>query len=335
MPFADSTAVTPPAHVLFAPKAVTWRSVTVRPGDTVWDLAIAHHTTPEALVARNRLPLGGSLVRPGQTLLVPVPGPAASTAPRPTKATAATAKPMKKPAPGRTSTPRPRAGGGRIHVVVEGDTMFGIAARYHVSLTKLLAANRLPNPARIDVGARIVIPVAVAATPKPTPSTRPQPTSENSFAGYTYSDATVAAARASRARLARADVPSRTQIAAMIRATATRHGVDPHLALALGWQESGWNQRAVSVANAIGTMQVMPVSGTWASQLAGRTLDLYDAQDNITAGVVLLRALQSAADSREQAVAGYYQGLHSVRTRGMFEDTKRYVATVLAFSERM
>ena len=76
----------------------------------------------------------------------------------------------------------------------------------------------------------------------------------------------------------------------MIRRTALRHGVDPTLALAIGWQESGWNQQAVSVANAIGAMQVIPSSGDWASQLAGRRLDLLDAQDNVTAGVVILRA---------------------------------------------
>ena len=107
---------------------------------------------------------------------------------------------------------------------------------------------------------------------------------------------------------------------AMIRRTALRHGVDPTLALAIGWQESGWNQRAVSVANAIGTMQVIPSSGDWASQLAGRRLDLLDA----------LRALRSSADSVEEAVAGYYQGLRSVRTKGMFPDTKKYVAAVQA-----
>lgn len=331
MPFADATAIAPPAHVLFATAATTWRSITVRPGDTVWDLAIAHRTTPEALVSKNRLPMGGALVRPGQTLLVPAQGPAAKPTAKPTKPT----KPAIKPAAHRPSTARAGARAGRTHVVVRGDTMFGIAARYHVSLTKLLAANRLPNPSRIQVGQRITIPAAVATTPRATPSTRPGPTSENTFAGYTYSDATVAAAKASRAQLADAAVPSRTQIAAMIRSTAIRHGVDPRLALAVAWQESGWNQRAVSVANAIGTMQVMPVSGTWASQLSGRTLDLYDAQDNITAGVVILRALRAAADSSEQAIAGYYQGLRSVRTRGMFEDTKQYVGAVLATSTRM
>ena len=34
------------------------------------------------------------------------------------------------------------------------------------------------------------------------------------------------------------------------------------------------------------------------------------------------------------AAAGYYQGLTSVRERGMFDDTKRYVDNVLALQAR-
>ena len=309
----DVAQLSPPAHVLFTEQAPrTWRTVVVRPGDTLWDLALANGTTPAAIVAKNRLSGGGGVIHPGQRLLVPG---------------------AKTSAGGKTSSQPARAAkrpaSGRVHVVRAGETMTGIAARYGVTLTKLLAANRKANPGMIHPGQRISVPGAPAPrTPKST--ARPAPTSENTFAGYTYSDATVRAARKNREALAAAQVPSRTELAAMIRRTALRHGVDPTLALAIGWQESGWNQRAVSVANAIGTMQVIPSSGDWASQLAGRRLDLLDAQDNVTAGVVILRALRSSADSVEEAVAGYYQGLRSVRTKGMFPDTKKYVAAVQA-----
>ena len=112
----------------------------------------------------------------------------------------------------------------------------------------------------------------------------------------------------------------------MIIDTASRHGLDPRLALAIAWQESAWSQRQVSVANAIGVMQVIPSSGAWASSLAGRRLDLLDTRDNITAGVVILRSLTRAAATEEQAVAGYYQGLAGVQAHGMYADTKAYVA---------
>jgi LysM repeat protein len=316
---ADVAQLAPPAHVVFAQGARTWRAILVRPGDTIWDLALAHGTTAGALVAKNRLAAGGSVIHPGQRLLVP--GAASSAGAANTKQTLSAAQ----PAAGRTS--------GRVHVVRPGDTLSGIAVQYRTTLTKLLAANRLANPRLIHPGQRISLPGAPApATPKST--SKPVPTSENTFAGYTYSDATVAAAKKNREALARSDVPSRTEIAAMIRRTAVRHGVDPRLALAIAWQESGWNQRAVSVANAIGTMQVIPTSGDWASQLAGRRLVLLDAQDNITAGVVIIRALGASAHSLDQAIAGYYQGLHSVRTRGMFADTQKYVAAVRAHMKR-
>ena len=115
----------------------------------------------------------------------------------------------------------------------------------------------------------------------------------------------------------------------MIRRTALRHGVDPTLALAIGWQESGWNQQAVSVANAIGAMQVIPSSGDWASQLAGRR-STCSTPRTTSRPASSSCALQSSADSVEEAVAGYYQGLRSVRTKGMFADTKKYVAAVQA-----
>lgn len=208
--------------------------------------------------------------------------------------------------------------------------MTGIAAAYGIRLDRLTAANRGVDPDLLLVGQRISVPGAVGATGTPA-----QASSANTFAGRTYPDATVRAAAANRAALARRAVPSRTQTAALIRQVAARHGVDPRLALAIAYQESGWNHRMVSVANAIGTMQVIPSSGEWASALAGRRLDLLDTRDNVTAGVLILRALQSTASSREEAVAGYYQGLASVRARGMFADTEGYVRTVLALRERM
>ena len=56
MPFADVAALALPAHAAVAPVAATpWKTVTVRPGDTLWHLAIAHHTTIQAIVEKNRL----------------------------------------------------------------------------------------------------------------------------------------------------------------------------------------------------------------------------------------------------------------------------------------
>ena len=321
MPFAADVAAlaTPPHAVVAATAQPVWTTVTVRSGDTLWALALKHRTTTAAIVAKNRLARGGSVIHVGQKLLVPSAGAAQPTASTPTT----TAKPGTTPPKKPTTAPR-------VHVVRSGETMSGIAARYRTSLGTLLAANHLRASSYIFVGQRITIP-SPGAVAKPAPTTKPapKPTSTQPVT------ARAAAVAASKARLAAMAVPSRTETADLIRSIATRHGVDPKLALAVGWLESGWYQRAVSSTNAVGVMQIMPITGTWASQLAGRTLDLYDVRDNVTAGVLVLRALQHMADSKDQAIAAYYQGLYSVRSRGLYTDTKAYVANIKAIYARL
>ena len=105
---------------------------------------------------------------------------------------------------------------------------------------------------------------------------------------------------------------------------AALHGVSPSLAAAIAWQESGFNNAMVSSANARGVMQVMP--GTWSyvqDNLADRALDPNSATDNVHAGVLYLkRLLNETGGDESAAIAGYYQGLASVRSRGMYDDTR-------------
>jgi soluble lytic murein transglycosylase-like protein len=352
MPFAADVALVTPTHaVVAAAQQRAWTTVTVRPGDTLWHLAITHHTTVGAIVAKNHLDDEGALIHVGQKLLVP----GASLAAIAPAATGPATKPAAKPAAARKKptklTPTPRRPAAtparRVHLVHPGDTMWSIAQRYKVSLTALLAANHLGASSYIYVGERITIPgPATAATSraaakpatKPARKPIPKPSTSTSMPKPASTAASAARARAvasSKAKLAATTVPSRTETAALIRSIATRHGVDPKLALAIAWLESGWYQRAVSPTNAVGVMQIMPTTATWASQLAGRRLDLYDVHDNITAGVLVLRALQTLADSKDQAIAAYYQGLYSVRTRGLYTDTKAYVAHVKAIYARL
>jgi soluble lytic murein transglycosylase-like protein len=143
-----------------------------------------------------------------------------------------------------------------------------------------------------------------------------------------------AAADWHRRLLAGRPAPSRLAVRLLIRSTARAVGVDPALALAVAQQESGFQQRVVSPADAIGVMQVLPSTGRWVGNaVVGRPLDLLDVEDNVLAGVTLLRVLGRAAPT-PQAVAGYYQGLASVRRNGMLPDTRRYVANVLRLRAR-
>lgn len=213
---------------------------------------------------------------------------------------------------------------GRTHLVAGGDTVSGIAARYGIAPAALKRANGIGADNVVRLGATLRIPGKSAA----------QPSSGNTFAGRTYSSSVVSAAAHNRGRLARRGAPSREHMRDLIAATARKHGVDPALALAVSYQESGWNQSVVSVANAVGAMQVIPTTSDWISGVVGRRLDPLDARDNATTGVVLLDILTRSAANERQAIAAYYQGLRSVRENGMYTDTRRYVANVLALKQR-
>ena len=277
-----------------------WGSYTIRRGDTLEAIAARYHTTVSRLVEVNRLPGNGNLIYAGESLRVPTANRAAAS---------------------RTVTIE------RKHRVVAGDSLIKIAKKYGVRPDVIARANRLPASKIVRLGDTLVVPVTRRVASSAAKS------SANSFAGRTYASSIVSAAARNRAILANRRVPSRDAMRALIVKTAKKNGVDPALALAISWQESGFNMRAVSVANAIGAMQVIPSTGEWISSVVGRRLDLLKPQDNVTAGVVLLKILTRSASQRT-AVAGYYQGLKSVRERGMFPDTKRYVANILALKKQ-
>lgn len=277
-----------------------WGSITIRDGDTLGAIAKRYGTTVSRLVEVNRLPGNGNLIYAGESLRVP--GSAKRSASR-----AVTVK--------------------RSHRVVRGDSLIKIARTYGVAPAVIAKANRLPRSMIVRLGDTLVVPTTRKVASSSGRS------SANTFAGRTYASSVVSAAARNREKLANRRVPSRDGMRSLIVRTAKRHGVDPDLALAISWQESGFNMRAVSVANAIGAMQVIPTTGDWMSTVVGRRLDLLKPRDNVTAGVVLLKVLTGSASERK-AVAGYYQGLRSVRERGMYPDTKRYVANILALKRQ-
>jgi soluble lytic murein transglycosylase-like protein len=172
----------------------------------------------------------------------------------------------------------------------------------------------------------------LAINGKATGAPAPAPTNlvPSTFLGVTYPQAVVADANRNKQILNSLPAPTTAEMRTIVANTARSMGVDPSLALAFSFQESGFNQRAVSPANAIGAMQVIPMSGQWASDLVGRKLNLLNPQDNATAGVAIIRSLLQTSPSQDIAIASYYQGQYSVKTYGMFSDTKNYVAAIKA-----
>jgi soluble lytic murein transglycosylase-like protein len=131
--------------------------------------------------------------------------------------------------------------------------------------------------------------------------------------------------------------PGGTRVtAAEVGAAATQNGVPASLARAIAWQESGFDNGAVSSVGARGVMQVMPGTLAWINgHLSPRALSSSSAADNVQAGTLYLQhLLRETGGDPDQAAAAYYQGLASVRARGMYDDTRRYVQNVRALRAR-
>ncbi|WP_136089270.1 transglycosylase SLT domain-containing protein, partial [Auritidibacter ignavus] len=248
--------------------------------------------------------------------------------------------------PATNTKPPPGSAGSSqssTYPIKRGDPLPGIAARHGGSLSTLLNANGLKASDTIYPGQQLKLSgsskattgsVGTASGSTNSGAGQPKQLVGNTFLHYTYPDHVVANANANKQALLNAPTPSRTEVQAMVRDTAIRMGVDPKLALAHAMAESSFDATAVSPANAIGVMQVIPSSGEWASQMVGRKLNLLNPQDNITAGIAIIRHLQRTSSSLDIGIASYYQGQAGVRKNGMYPDTKDYVKKVRGYMQR-
>jgi LysM repeat protein len=118
---------------------------------------------------------------------------------------------------------------------------------------------------------------------------------------------------------------------ALIVRYANLYGIEPSLPLAIGWQESGFNQTMVSRTGAVGVMQIEPYTAAHIQALLGRRLNVYNVDDNVHAGVYWLGVLLRYYGGDERlAVAAYYEGTRAIARHGFFRDTVQYVNDVLS-----
>ena len=191
------------------------------------------------------------------------------------------------------------------YTVADGDSLWDIASSLGTTVEQLLSANpQIIDPSLIRIGDVLNVPAV---------------------GGKGGSSGTITAS----APLPVSDV-TRAQVGWMLADVAGSYGLDPSLVQALAWQESGWQQGAVSHAGAVGVMQLMPDTAAWVSEyLVGTTLNVNDSvSDNIVAGTAFLRWLYDNAGSETTLIAAYYQGLHSVENNGIMPDTEEYVASI-------
>ena len=142
---------------------------TIEEGDTPWGLAVAYDVTVAAILALNPGldPTGlqiGDIVR--------IPANAAST---PTPAPTATPTPTPSPTPSPTPTPEPTATRTAVvvHTIVEGDTPWGLAVAYDVTVAAIMELNPGLDPTGLQIGDIVRIPANAASTPTPSPTATP------------------------------------------------------------------------------------------------------------------------------------------------------------------
>jgi soluble lytic murein transglycosylase-like protein len=308
----------------------------VRPGEGFVVIARRYSVQPVSLARANGLRLT-SLLTPGQRLRVPV------------HTVSARAKPVSPPRP----KPKPL-----VHTVRPGEGFIVIARRYGVRATRLARANGLTLTSVLTPGQHLRIPgrsAAARSAPVRRQARVPRlthtvATGESFFSiAQAYHVSPWRLARANGISLMATIVPGqrlslprgahlggaaapvgRDTVTAAIDRWSGVFGVDPKLARALAWMESGFQEDVVSSAGAIGVMQLLPE--TWQfvdTVLLGETTSrTYDG--NIRAGVRYLRwQLDEFEGNVRLALAGYYQGARAVRERGLFEDTKQYVSVIL------
>jgi soluble lytic murein transglycosylase-like protein len=186
------------------------------------------------------------------------------------------------------------------YVVRSGDSLTAIARRHKTTLSKLAKLNGLDPAKPLLIGTRLRLPAAVRSVPT-----------------------AVSATNASSVR----DSLDRW---------AAHYGVDPSLARALAWMESGYNNSVVSSVGAQGVMQLLPTTWDYVEQVLIHQKVSHDADGNVHVGMAYLSHLLSVFNGNEHlALAGWYQGERAVRASGPYKVSKAFVADVLALKQRM
>ncbi len=202
------------------------------------------------------------------------------------------------------------------HTVRPGETATGLAVRYHAWTDELFRLNRLGSTGAIYRGQTLRIPVVLSAVRRAGGQTvqKPHTTAKHAATRATprrhkhrahkhhsrHHRLPLLVHNTTPPRGWRHDQLNRTQVRHLVARMARRYDVPRFLALGIAWQESGWQQRRVSSAGALGVMQVMPDTGRWMRWYAGRKLRLRDTHDNIQAGVLTLRDAPRLDEARQE-----------------------------------
>lgn len=240
---------------------------------------------------------------------------------------------------------------GAAYTVKSGDTLTSLAQRFKTTVANLVKSNHIANPDRIFVGQVLQLPPGSAGddppapapppgpavagaggAPKPGPPPRPVPIVNGLVAVYPPGSAPLVTVLPEKVLAAH---PERLALVPLFMASAKRAQVPLSLLKAVAWQESNWQNDVLSSVNAQGIGQLMPDTVTFVNTLTGQHWDPRKPADNIDLEASLLAFLiYSTRGDLHTAIASYYQGLGSVRSHGLYDETKAYVADVSALEAR-
>jgi hypothetical protein len=232
------------------------------------------------------------------------------------------------------------------HVVQKGETLTSVAAVDGLSIAAIASANGISTTSQLVAGQILEIPPRTRANMATNPGrltvSKPQPLLTGKVITSTSGGVSVHSTRSAATTVSSTGTtPYPTQehvTASEIADVASANDVPAALAEAIAWQESGWNNAEVSNIGAVGVMQIVPSTWSWIDSYLTPSdpLGTDSALENVRAGVLLLhQLLEITDDSQPLTIAGYFQGLSSVETIGMYRSTRRYVANVLALEQRL
>ena len=120
----------------------------------------------------------------------------------------------------------------------------------------------------------------------------------------------------------------------VLRREAERNGFDPMFAAGLIRQESTFQADAVSHANAIGLMQILPTEGRRLAKerkVRYNKLSLYDPNINIELGMLYISELERSTGAPEYAAAAYNAGedrLSQWRSERTYDEIAEFVESI-------
>jgi N-acetylmuramoyl-L-alanine amidase len=292
--------------------------ITVRRGDTLWDLSRNYAVDVGRLASANQmrlqdvLPVGRNIAIPAKSQASAAPAPTVKT--RSKVATSSTAAASKVAA----------------SKVVPSKVAASSTTAAKAAAAKAATAAKAAAAARTAAAAKAAAP-AVAASQATSPYTPAQLAQMRSFCvsyrgpgGSTSLPAVLT------------QHPERLALRPLFVKWSQAYGVSASLIEAIAWQESGWQNDVVSSADARGIGQLLPSTAAFVSgSLLGLNLKLTVASDNIQMMVRFVAYLLKASGGNQcVAVASYYQGFGAFQRVGVLPQSQAYVRSVFNLRPR-